>query len=127
MRLMELREERNLTQNDIARAIDTSRTNIGRWEKGLNEPAASYLIKLAEFFEVSTDYLLGLEDDIGIKKFSAPIKNEKPDELSPDGKELLAIFNSLDSDYQAQILGYARYCSSCAGTKNIKTPKENNL
>ena len=121
MRLMELREERNLTQNDIARAIDTSRTNIGRWEKGLNEPAASYLIKLAEFFEVSTDYLLGLEDDIGIKKFSTPIKNEKPAELSPDGKELIDIFNSLDSDYQAQILEYARYFASRSTAQKKKS------
>ena len=120
MRLMELREERNLTQNDIARAIDTSRTNIGRWEKGINEPAAGYLIKLAEFFEVTTDYLLGLEDELGVKKFSAPVKNEKTAELTPDGKELLEIFNSLEKEYKAQILEYARYFASRTGAGRKK-------
>lgn len=65
MRLSELREEKNLTQSDIANAINTSRTNIGRWEKGLNEPSASHIIKLADFFECSADYLLGREDDFG--------------------------------------------------------------
>ena len=51
MRLKELREERHLTQNDIAKEIKTSQTNIGRWEKELNEPAASFLIRLADFFQ----------------------------------------------------------------------------
>lgn len=68
MRLKELREEKNLTQNDIAKAINTSRPNIGRWEKGENEPSSSAVIALAQFFNVSADYLLGLEDDFGIKK-----------------------------------------------------------
>ena len=63
MRLKELREERNLTQMEVAKAIETSQSNIGRWEKGLNEPAASYLIKLANLFNVSTDYLLGISND----------------------------------------------------------------
>ena len=67
MRLLELREERNLTQTDVANAIKTSRTNIGRWEKGLNEPTANYLVLLANYFDVSIDYLLGLEDDAEIK------------------------------------------------------------
>lgn len=115
MRLIELREERNLTQTDVANALQTSRTNIGRWEKGINEPAASYLIKLAEYFEVSTDYLLGLEDDIGIKKYSTPAKKDV--ELSRDGKELLDIFNALEPMYQAQILEYARYTADRRGIK----------
>ena len=105
MRLMELREERNLTQNDIARAIDTSRTNIGRWEKGINEPAAGYLIKLAEFFEVTTDYLLGLEDELGIKKFSAPTKKEP---RSIEETELLSLFGSLPPDLQRRVLTYTK-------------------
>ncbi len=64
-RLKELREERNLTQNDVAVAIQTSQRNIGRWENHSNEPSASYVIKLADFFQVSTDYLLGRTDDFG--------------------------------------------------------------
>lgn len=111
-RLRELRIEKDLTQDELARATELSHGCIAMLETNKRAPSGSTIIALAEFFEVSTDYLLGLEDDIGIKKFSAPIKNEKTSELSPDGKELIDIFNSLDSDYQAQILEYARYFAS---------------
>ena len=66
MRLKELREESNLRQIDVANAIKTSQTNIGRWENEINEPCASFVIKLADFFGVTTDYLLGRTDDLEI-------------------------------------------------------------
>lgn len=65
MRIKELRLERNLTQSEVAEAINTSQRNIGRWENEENEPSASYVKQLAAFFGVSTDYLLGVEDDFG--------------------------------------------------------------
>lgn len=65
MRIKELRQEKELTQNDIAKAINTSQRNISRWENGENEPSSSFIIKLANYFDVSADYLLGLEDDFG--------------------------------------------------------------
>ena len=42
------------------RAINTPQKAIDFWEKGINEPKASYIIRLAKFFNVTTDYLLGL-------------------------------------------------------------------
>ena len=93
MRLKELREERHLTQNDIAKEIKTSQTNIGRWEKELNEPAASFLIRLADFFQCSTDYLLGREDDLG----NITIKTEKPAPLPQDEQEFLTMYRALPS------------------------------
>lgn len=71
MRIKELRLERNLTQSEVAEAISTSQRNIGRWENEENEPSASYVKQLATFFGVSTDYLLGLEDDFGAKQYTA--------------------------------------------------------
>ncbi|MBQ7912808.1 MAG: helix-turn-helix domain-containing protein [Clostridia bacterium] len=106
MRLLELREEKKLTQDDVAKAINTSRTNIGRWEKGLNEPSSSLIIQLADFFQCSTDYLLGRSDDFG-NVIVTP--TQKTAELSPDGQELLDIFNSLDVEYKSQILEYAHF------------------
>lgn len=105
MRLNELREERNLTQDDIAKAINTSRTNIGRWEKGLNEPASSYIIKLADFFEVSTDYLLGRSDDLGVISISS--QKEKTAELSPDELHLLEVFRGLNTKNRMHVTSYA--------------------
>ena len=117
MRLKELREERNFTQNDVATAIKTTRTNIGRWEKGENEPSANFVIQLADFFEVSTDYLLGREDDFG----NISVKTETAPALPKESQELLDIFDSLDKFHQVQVLEYARYFSMRENaTKNKK-------
>lgn len=62
-RLKELRLEKNLSQKKLAQEICVTQKAIDFWEKGINEPKASYIIKLAKFFGVSSDYLLGIEDD----------------------------------------------------------------
>lgn len=103
MRLKELREERHLTQNDIAKEIKTSQTNIGRWEKELNEPAASFLIRLADFFQCSTDYLLGREDDFG----NITIQTEKPAPLPQDEQKLLDTYRQLDTVNKMRVSSYA--------------------
>lgn len=61
-RLYELRKELNLSQNELAKKISVTQKAVDFWEKGINEPKASYIINLANLFDVSTDYLLGLED-----------------------------------------------------------------
>lgn len=60
-RLKELRIEQNLSQQKLAEQIGVTQKAIDFWEKGINEPKASYIIKLAKFFSVTTDYLLGIE------------------------------------------------------------------
>lgn len=65
MRLKELRLEKNLSQWDVANGIKTGQSNIGRWEKEEVLPSSENIIKLADFFGVSTDYLLGRSDDFG--------------------------------------------------------------
>ena len=92
MRIKELREERNLTPLDIAKAINTTQSNIGRWEKGINEPASSYLIALADFFNCSIDYLVGREDDFGTVLSSEAVQQLN---LSEDEKKLLSNFRQL--------------------------------
>ena len=61
-RLYELRKELNLSQNELAKKIGVTQKAVDFWEKEINEPKASYIINLANLFDVSTDYLLGLED-----------------------------------------------------------------
>ena len=61
-RLKELRIELNLSQQGLAKAIGVTQKAIDFWEKDINEPKASYIIKLAKFFNVSSDYLLGIEN-----------------------------------------------------------------
>ena len=61
-RLIKLRKELNLTQEELAQKIGYTRTAISAWEIGRNEPSNADTIKLAEYFGVSTDYLLGKSD-----------------------------------------------------------------
>lgn len=61
-RLVKLRKELGLTQEDFAQRIGYTRTAVSAWEIGRNEPSNSDTIKIANFFGVSTDYLLGKSD-----------------------------------------------------------------
>lgn len=67
--LFKLRQERNLSQDELAKAIGVTQRSISYWENETNEPKASYLIKLALFFNVTTDELLGISDESGRKTF----------------------------------------------------------
>ena len=57
-RLVVLRKELGLTQEDFAKKIGYTRTAISAWEIGRNEPSNADTVRIAEFFGVSTDYLL---------------------------------------------------------------------
>ena len=60
-RLKDLRREFNISQSSLAKAINVTQKAIDFWEKGINEPKATYIIRLATFFSVTTDYMLGVE------------------------------------------------------------------
>lgn len=101
MRLKELREEKNLTQADLAIKIGTSQRNISRWENESNEPTASFVVMLADYFQCSIDYLLGRSDDFGnitIKQESSTQKYL--DELSPDEQKIITQYRDLKLGYK---------------------------
>jgi transcriptional regulator with XRE-family HTH domain len=58
-KLKELRKELNLLQTDIAKILDVSVSTIGMYEQGRRNPDTETLDTLANFFDVSVDYLLG--------------------------------------------------------------------
>lgn len=60
-KLKELRKSRNLKQSEVAKAIYTTQQNYSRYEQGLVEPDFETLKKLAIFFDVTIDYILGKE------------------------------------------------------------------
>lgn len=62
-RLMELREKRGLTQHMAAQLLGVTRAAISHYEKDRREPDFEVLNRLADFFQVTTDYLLGRESD----------------------------------------------------------------
>ena len=59
-RIRNLREDSDKTQQEIADYLGTSQTMYARYERGANEMPIRYLIKLAQYYHVSLDYLCGL-------------------------------------------------------------------
>lgn len=81
-RLKQLRESRNYTHAELADLINVGFAQIYRFEAQKASPTADILAKLAEVFNVSADYLLGLTDE------QAP--HFRVDNLSPEEREVLA-------------------------------------
>lgn len=61
-RIKSLRESAELTQAEIARILGISRSGVNAWEMGLSVPSTQYIVELAKQFNVSTDYLLGMQN-----------------------------------------------------------------
>lgn len=86
-RIKELREERGLSLMALAKAIGVSDTAICKWENQLAEPKLSYIVRLADFFNCSTDYLTGRSDDLG--------RVVQPCSMTEDDKLFLEIVRDL--------------------------------
>ena len=63
MKLYELRNAHEMTQTQLAEALGVTTNTIANYEKGSLEPNMSVLVALADFFDVSIDYLIGRSDD----------------------------------------------------------------
>lgn len=61
-RLKQLRESKNLTQKAVAESVGMAPMAYQRYEYGTRDPAFSQLLSLADFFDVSIDYLVGRTD-----------------------------------------------------------------
>ena len=61
-KIAELRKMAGLSQRKLAEEIGTSQANLSRWEQGLNEPSIMECWRLAEYFNVTIDYLSGKSD-----------------------------------------------------------------
>ena len=60
-------KESGKMQKDICADLQISKQKLSKWKSGYNEPSMDELIMLALYFEVTSDYLLGLEDETGAK------------------------------------------------------------
>ncbi len=59
LKLKELREEKEMTQSELAKAINSAQRNISNWETGKNEPDCQAILAIANFFKVPIDRLFG--------------------------------------------------------------------
>ena len=62
-RIKYLRNEKGIGQNLLAKELQLSNASISYWETGKQEPSAQAIFKIAQYFNVSADYLLGLSDE----------------------------------------------------------------
>ena len=62
-RLKLLRQDKGIGQNLLAETLELSNASISYWENARQEPSASAIVKLAQFFDVTADYLLGIIDE----------------------------------------------------------------
>ena len=83
-RLKQLRKEKQLTQSELGEKINVTKVSISGYESGNRTPDTDTLQKLADFFEVSTDYLLGRTD--------TPEPSTKPQQ--DDEEEFQAFINN---------------------------------
>lgn len=82
IRLKELREDKGLSQGKLGKQIGVAQSTVGMWENGTNKPENSKLVALANFFNVSTDYLLGKTN----------VKNAPADDETDEDKIKFALF-----------------------------------
>lgn len=97
-RIRKLRESRNMTQTELSEILGMKTyTTVSKWEKNENFPKGKDLKKLAEIFNVTSDYLLGLSDtELG----KITTQNSHP--------EILTIYNQLEEPKQEKVLSYAK-------------------
>ncbi len=92
--LKELRQEKGLSQKELGKIIGVAQGAIYFWEVNRSEPTASNLLELAKFFNVSIEYLLGLETEWG-----TPVSSDSP-QLSPNEQKIIALYRSMDKELQ---------------------------
>lgn len=101
-RLAALRTARGWTQKELGERLGVSTSTIGMCESNRREPSNTLLVKIAQLFGVSTDYLLGVAPP------SEMPPQQLPPPLSPREEELLAAFRAMLSEHQETLLSVAR-------------------
>ena len=101
-KIKELRIENQLTQKQLAEKLKISQSSVCEWERNQYEPTATAIKLLSSFFEVDSDYLLGIEKE---KSYG----RQKNNNLKPQEQELLSMFAFLDEDEKGKILDDCKY------------------
>ena len=90
-----LRNSTQCTQKKLAEYLGLSANTVCEWEKNRSEPSIQTIRKLAEYFDVSADYLLGLEDDFGAR--TAPAPTVMGDNYSLEERQLIEDYQKLNT------------------------------
>lgn len=97
-RFKELRKEKNIRQTELAKMLGVKQTAVSKWESGVAVPGAEKLSALADFYDVSVDYILGRT------KFYYPDK--VGEFLAEDEKLLVKSYRNLPDEWKTQVRAY---------------------
>lgn len=98
-----LRAKHKLTQQDIGDIVGMTGQAVSRWENNLTEPDNESLKKLAKYFNVSTDYLLGIEEREETNPIDDILFSKAKDLSDEDKKAVLGIINALKKDIDKEL------------------------
>ncbi len=95
--ISKLRLAQNLNQRELASLLSVSNGTVGMWETGKRQPDLNTVVKIATFFNVSVDYLLGIDQEF----------EGNNDKLTAEEELLLQLFNGCDEECQNYLLAKA--------------------
>ena len=124
LHIKELREAKGLNMREASKQLNLPYTTYVSYEKGQREPTSELLIKLADFFETTVDYLVG-RTDVYVH-FNRPISTHpSQSELSSAESDLLRKYRALDEPAKGRNRNALDYeYNSIPGNKANSTPKE---
>ena len=100
-RIAELRKEKRMNQISLAMKLNVSQKMISAYENGKNEPSIDLLMRMADLFNVSTDYLIGYSDS---RSPGHQISDTFYTDLSKN--ELMRIYDKLSDKNKSLVQGY---------------------
>lgn len=103
-RLKELRLLDNLTQDELAKIVNTSRSNIANYENNKNMPSKKILVKMCEIFNCSMDFLIGLTSEVKTAKRFTDKKQSRLEQIL----ELVNGLNIQEANYLIKQLNKAK-------------------
>ena len=115
----ELRKEKRLTQVELAQRLGIDQTTVSKWELDKALPDTQMLIKLADFFDVSIDYLLSRSEYYypdGLQQNNSPTNAPMGDNLSSEERKLLSVYQSLSDEMRETLWSLL---ATWAPTENI--------
>ena len=90
-RLKSLRKNKRVNQENLAKAINVQKSAISHYETGKNDPNDMVKIKLAKYFNISLDYLIGVIDE-PVPHYNSNAFVKLPDNISLEEKNLVVTF-----------------------------------
>ena len=104
--LKKVRKEKNLLQLKVAMDLNTTQTMISNYETGRVFPSPDMLVRLADYYNTSIDYLLCRTE------YDIPINNIKPNGISDDDFNLINDINKLSKEDKNNIKEFVKFLGS---------------